>query len=210
MTGIAAARRAATGLCVLLAACATVPPGTFDRTVRGETIEGRLSVRYTDQRTGKDDGSSGRFVWTTDRDTLELSLLDPLGQTVALVRSNATASSITFRDGRRVDGDTPEALTERTLGWTLPLRGLRYWLVGRADPSRPSSQLPDGRLRQDDWAIRFDPATGDDASAAAAPAGTMDTASSTAPPLPRRIDLTFPGPPASIELHLIVDQRSAS
>ena len=190
-----ARRRAAIGLCIaLLAGCASVRPGAFERTVRGETVEGRLSVRYTDAQTGKDDGSSGRFVWTTDADTLELSLLDPLGQTVALVRSNATTSSITFRDGRRVDGDTPEALTERTLGWTLPLRGLRFWLVGKADPSRPSSTLPDGRLRQDDWAIRFQPAADDAASAG----------------LPKRIDLTFPGPPAAIELHLIVDQRSAS
>lgn len=189
-----AIRRAASGLCVfLLSACASVPPGTFDRTVRGETIEGRLSVRYTDQHTGKDDGSSGRFVWTTDADNLELSLLDPFGQTIALVRSNATRSSITFRDGRRVDGDTPEALTERTLGWTVPLRGLRYWLIGRADPSRPSTILPDGRLRQDDWAIRFQPSAND---ASASP--------------PTRIDLSFPGPPAAIELHLIVDERSAS
>jgi outer membrane lipoprotein LolB len=186
-----AVRRVASGLCLLvLSACASVPPATLDRTVRGETIEGRLAVRYTDPRTGKDDGSSGRFVWTTDRDRLELSLLDPFGQTIALVRSDANTSSITFRDGRRVDGDTPEALTERTLGWTVPLRGLRWWLIGRADPSRPSSTLPDGRLRQDDWAIRFDPA----------PDGT----------LPKRIDLTYPGPPAAIELHLIVDERAAS
>ena len=188
-----AVRRAAWGVCaLLLGACASVPSGTFDRAVRGETVEGRLSVRYTDQRTGNDDGSSGRFVWTANADALELSLLDPFGQTIALVRSDATRSSITFRDGRRIDGDTPEALTERALGWTVPLRGLRYWLNGRADPSRPSSTLPDGRLRQDDWAIRFQPGTNDDAS------------------LPARIDLSFPGPPAAIELHLIVDERGTS
>src|ERR1700710_2706188 len=105
-------------------ACTTVPPGAFDRTMRGQTIEGRMSVRYKDLASGKEDASSGRFVWTTDGgDDLELSLLDPLGQTVALIRADSHRASIVFRDGRKVDGATPESLTEQTLGWTVPLRG---------------------------------------------------------------------------------------
>jgi len=195
MTVHDATRRVAIGLVALaLAACASVPPGTFDRTVHGETIEGRIAIHYKDLATGKEDASSGRFVWTTSGDELELSLLDPLGQTVALVRSDTKHSSITFRDGRKVDGDTPEELTQRTLGWTVPLRGLRYWLLGRADPARPVTTLPDRQLCQDNWTIGFQRA-GDDASADA---------------VPKRIDLHFPGPPVNVELRLIVDSRSAS
>lgn len=187
-----AARRAAALLLVLVvSACTTVPPGALDRVIEGRTIEGRMSVRYKNLESQKEDALSGRFVWTASGDDLELSLLDPLGQTVALIRSGAAGSSITFRDGKRVDGATPEALTQRTLGWTVPLRGLRSWLEGRTDGGGAVTKLDDGRLRQDNWTIRFVP---DDA----APAGAA----------PRRIDLAYPGPPAEIDMRLVVDQRS--
>jgi outer membrane lipoprotein LolB len=189
-----AARAVAAGMfAIALTACNTLPPGALDRTVQGQTIEGRMSVRYKDLASNKEDASSGRFVWTTSGDELELSLLDPLGQTVALIHSNKERSSIVFRDGRKVNGATPEALTEQTLGWTVPLRGLRYWLAGQPDRDGSVTRLDDGRIRQDNWTIRFQR---DDGAAADA--------------LPKRIDLIYPGPPAEIELRLVVDQRSAS
>lgn len=188
--------RAATALAALIVAgCATLPPGALDRTIHGDTIEGRLSVHYTDAQTGREDASSGRFVWTTTADALELSLLDPLGQTVALIRSNANGASIQFRDGRRVEGSTPESLTQQTLGWTVPLRGLGWWLDGRTDPSSPVATLDDGRLRQDGWTIRF---ARDDGAPPDAPPDSP----------PKRIDLSYPGPPAAIDLRLVVDDRS--
>lgn len=178
-------------LLLAVSACATLPRSLSERTVLGRTVEGRLSVRYKDLQSTREESLTGRFVWTASADEAELSLLDPLGQTVALVRSDAERSSITFRDGRRVDGATPESLTQQTLGWTLPLRGLGWWLEGRSDPASESSTLADGRLRQDGWTIRFD-----------APRAT-----STMPP--RRIDLSYPGPPVEVEMRLVVDQRSA-
>ena len=170
-----------------------MPPGTFDRTLlAGQSIDGRISVRYRNLDDGKEEALSGRFAWTASGDDLELSLLDPLGQTVALIRSGARRSTITFRDGRRVEGDSPEALTQQTLGWTVPLGGLRSWLEGRPSPASPAATLDDGRIRQDHWTLRFTPP--DDA-----PAGAP----------PRRIDLTYPGPPAEIEMRLVIDQRGA-
>ena len=192
MRRLVAAHRAATlFLLLVVSACTTVPPGAFDRVIEGRTIEGRLSVRYKNLETQKEDALSGRFVWTASGDDLELSLLDPLGQTVALIRSGTSGSSITFRDGRRVDGATPETLTQRTLGWTVPLRGLRSWLEGKADTGSAATTLDDGRIRQDQWTIRF---LADDAASAGSP--------------PRRIDLAYPGPPAEIEMRLVVDRRS--
>lgn len=176
------------GALLVLSGCASVPPGALDQTITGQTIEGRISVRYKTLATDKEDALSGRFVWTASGDDLELSLLDPLGQTVALIRSSPSHSSITFRDGRQVDGETPEAMTQQTLGWTVPLHGLRYWLEGRPDPDREVSTVTDGRIRQDNWSIRF---TGSD-------------------PLPKRVDLYYPGPPAEVELRLVVDQRGSS
>jgi outer membrane lipoprotein LolB len=179
--------RAAVGLMALmLAACASLPPGALDRKIEGRTVEGRMSVHYKDLAKAKEDSATGRFVWTASADEIELSLLDPLGQTYALIRSDAKHSSITFRDGRRVDGATPEALTQQTLGWTMPLHGLRYWLEGIPDPTTPVASNDEGLLRQDNWTVRFQ-------------RNEM---------LPLRIDLTYPGPPVSIDLRLVVDQRS--
>ncbi len=176
-------------LCAV-AGCATTRPAALARVLDGRTVEGRLSVRYKDLETAKEESLSGRFVWTAAADEVELSLLDPLGQTVALVRSGTHGSSITFRDGHRVDGATPESLTQNTLGWTLPLGGLSDWLDGQPDRNRPATRLADGRLLQDRWTIRF--VAADDAAAGAPP---------------KRIDLAYPGPPVEVEMRLVVDGR---
>ncbi len=175
-------------LSLMTTGCASLPPAALERTATGDTIEGRISVRYKSLATDKEEALSGRFVWTASGDDLELSLLDPLGQTVALIRSSTAHSSITFRDGRQVDGDTPESVTQQTLGWTVPLHGLRYWLEGQSDPDSEVSTSTDGRIRQDNWSIRF----------------------SAGEPLPKRIDLYYPGPPTEIDLRLVVDQRGTS
>ena len=159
-----------------------------------------MSVRYKDLSRDKEDALSGRFEWTQSGDNVELSLLDPLGQTVALIRSDPSHSSITFRDGRRVEGATPEALTQDTLGWTVPLRGLGSWLDGRPAAGSPAVTLADGGLRQDNWTIRF--VRDDDKNNA------LGNSANNSPP--RRIDLRYPGPPAEIEMRLVIDQRSGA
>ena len=175
-----------------LTACASVPPSSAPA-LSGRTVEGRIAVRYTDASTAKEESLSGRFVWTAGDDGIALSLLDPFGQTVAFIRATPSRASITFRDGRRVDGATPEDLTREALGWTVPVRGLGAWLDGHADADAPSTTTDDGRLRQDGWTIRF---VADDQ----APAGAA----------PKRIDLAYPGPPVAIDMRLVVDRRSAS
>ncbi len=182
----------ATWLLFLLAGCAALPAIDETRLAGSRAIEGRLSVRYKDLARDKEDALSGRFEWTQNADGIELSLLDPLGQTVALIRSDANHSSITFRDGRKVEGATPEALTQETLGWTVPLRGLRAWLDGRPAAGSRAITLDDGRLRQDGWTIRF---VREDETKAS---------------LPKRIDLSYPGPPAEIEMRLVIDSRSGA
>ena len=144
-------------------------------------------MRYKDLASGKEDALSGTFRWTERDDDIELALLDPLGQSVALIRSSPSGSTLTFRDGRRVDGATPEALTREALGWTVPLRGLRTWLDGKPAGGATATPLEADGFRQDNWTVRFQKADGTDK--------------------PRRIDLSYPGPPAEIDLRLVVDRR---
>lgn len=197
----ASARILAGSLLLVLAGCASAPwthePPQFHSVAGARSFEGRLSVRYKDLESDKEDALSGRFEWTQSGDDIELSLLDPLGQTVALIRSDPQRSSITFRDGRKVEGATPEALTQETLGWTVPLRGLGSWLAGKPAAGSTAVALDDGGgMRQDNWTIRFvrdpDPSAGNAAQRSP----------------PRRIDLHYPGPPAEIDMRLVIDQRS--
>jgi outer membrane lipoprotein LolB len=61
-------------------------------------------------------------------------------------------------DGKVHDAGDVETLSERQFGWRLPAAGLRYWLLGLADPARAASWTsePDARqLAQDGWLIRF-------------------------------------------------------
>lgn len=203
-------------LLFLLAGCATIPPTDEPRPAGARVIEGRISVRYKDLGNGKEDALSGRFVWTrhapsggarsatahdsqggaNDSASIELSLLDPLGQTLALIRSDAIHASITFRNGRTVEGASPEALTQDTLGWAVPLHGLGSWLEGRPAAASAAVTRDDGGLQQDGWTIRFVREDHKDGAAGKLP--------------PKRIDLFYPGPPAEIEMRLVIDQRSGA
>ncbi len=195
-------RAVATSLLFILAGCASIPIANESRLAGARSIEGRLSVRYKDLERGKEDALSGRFEWTQRGDDVEVSLLDPLGQTVALIRSGPAHSSIVFRDGRKVEGATPEALTQDTLGWTLPLSRLVSWLDGKDAATSTAVKLADGGLRQDNWTIHF---VRDEETSKITGGGA--TGAATGVP-PRRIDLHYPGPPAEIDMRLVIDQRS--
>ncbi len=190
-------RAIATSSLLFLAGCAALPSSDGPRIAGAHSIEGRMSVRYKDLASDKEDALSGRFEWSQSGDGIELALLDPLGQTVALIRSDRHRSSIAFRDGRKVEGATPEALTQDTLGWTVPLQGLGSWLDGRPAPDSPAVALDGDGFRQSNWTIRFVRNVADPAADPSAPAS-----------LPTRIDLHYPGPPAEIEMRLVIDQRS--
>ena len=189
--------------CVLLIGCASLPRSASDRDAAiaaDRAIEGRISVRYKDLERDHEESLSGRFDWSERGDAIELALLDPLGQTVALIRSSPAGASIRFRDGRVVEGATPEALTQQTLGWTVPMRGLAAWLDGHPASTAPSTAIEghaiNERFRQDGWSIAFTP--------------PVEYGGEGADAKPRRIDLSYAGPPVEIEMRLIVDRRSGS
>ena len=58
--------------------------------------------------------------------------------------------------------ESPEALLEREAGWSVPLAGLRYWIVGAPAPDGAVSTLElDGqgrlaRLEQAGWTVIYE------------------------------------------------------
>ena len=104
-------------------------PAAFD-------IAGRLSARQGTQ------GAAASFRWShrTDRDSLTFA--SPLGSTLAQLEGTATAVTLTMPDGRTIEAADWEALTVRTLGAPIPVRGLASWVRGVAHPASAHSVEP--------------------------------------------------------------------
>jgi len=176
---------------MLLHGCASVPRSEPRAEPVAYSISGRMSVRYTNVSTGQRDQLYGRFEWVEHGNDIDLTLTDPLGQGVARIESSSKRTLITLRDGSTRSAPTPEALTRSTLGWTLPLAGMRDWLRGRGSKESKIETDSAGRIRsvqQYGWTVRYPPREDD-------PSGRI-----------YRIDLDYRGPGPEISLRLLPDE----
>ena len=145
-------------LLLLLGACATtVNPPVVLRPAQSELVpfafNGRVITRHNGER------SSAGVRWTHRGAEDEILLLAPLGQTVARVFSDAQGVLLET-SGKQYFEQDAETLTERVLGWHLPLSGMRYWVL--ALPASGSvaaiERAENGQisvLRQDGWVINY-------------------------------------------------------
>lgn len=114
-------------LLLLLGACATRPvtPVTL-RPAQPElaayAFNGRVAIRHNGER------SSAGVRWTHRGVEDEIILLAPLGQTVARIFSDAQGVLLET-SGKQYFEQDAETLTERVLGWHLPMSGMRYWVL---------------------------------------------------------------------------------
>ncbi|MES2537737.1 MAG: lipoprotein insertase outer membrane protein LolB [Pseudomonadota bacterium] len=122
-------------------------------------LGGRLSLRY--QRNGNDEAVHGSFTWTqTPRHTL-VTLLSPLGQTIATIAITPTQSTLTRAGEAPQTAMDVDALAARALGWPLPISGLRDWLQGFAIDANGSRFIATPQSRDasvttgDGWRIRY-------------------------------------------------------
>lgn len=177
----------------LLSGCATTAPtSTSQASVAPyrDSVElaGALLVNY--DKGGQPETLSGKFTWSQQGDTVDVALLSPLGQTIATIRVTPESATLT-QGGKspRVAKDI-DSLTAQTLGWSLPVSGLRDWLQGyattadgkrfAASPASNTVTTPDG------WELSF--VSWQDVNAAR--------------PVPKRIDAKRAATAASGELAL--------
>ena len=120
-------------------------------------LEGKLSANY--EKDGQPQSITVNFTWLQRPGKIDVSLFTPLGQTVALVNVTPTAATLT-QSGRAplVEKDI-DTLTAKTLGWTLPVSGLRDWLQGYAVDAGgkrfTASPAHDSVVTNDGWRLRF-------------------------------------------------------
>ncbi len=122
--------------------------------IRTFSLRGKIGV----QADGK--GFSGQIAWQHQPDSDLITLYSPLGSQVARIEKSNGKVTLTDAKGNMLTEDNLQTLTEKTLGWSLPLEGLTDWTLGR--PSAQAIQLqsrdPYGRLtklKQDDWDIDY-------------------------------------------------------
>ena len=175
-------RSLCTAAALLLAACATpaflVPAAEVEF-----ELSGRIAVKY------RDDAGSGNIAWRHGARVDEMLLTTPFGQGIARLARADGEITLTTQDGREFRAMDAESLTERVLGFRLPLVGLADWVRGRAAPKpapEPTREQRDaaGRLtelEQSGWRIRY-----------------LEYADA----LPSRLALTFPG----LELRLAISE----
>ncbi|USX27509.1 outer membrane lipoprotein LolB [Oxalobacteraceae bacterium OTU3CINTB1] len=151
----------ALGVLSVLAGCATTsaPRSTTAVAPYRDTLDlaGRIAINYS--RDGKQESLSGKFTWRQTAANTDVNLISPTGQTVAVI--NVTPTSATLKrsgEPTRTASDL-DSLTRQTLGWTLPVSGLRDWLQGyavAADGSRFSaSPASDTVVTRDGWKLDY-------------------------------------------------------
>ncbi|EKS9843751.1 lipoprotein localization protein LolB, partial [Burkholderia cepacia] len=124
---------AAAGAALALAGCASTPPsanaptGAVLQTAATHAYHGRFAVRY-DDRLGNPQNVYGNFDWQEHGDDVSLELRSPLGQTLAVVKSTPRAASLELPNRPTQYAPDVGDLMQKTLGFELPLAGLRYWL----------------------------------------------------------------------------------
>lgn len=187
-------------------ACASLAPEAGKATSRSqidaaqrlfhETIDltGRLSVRY--QSNQKEEALHGSFTWAQTPARTTVTLLSPLGQTIAIIDATPQRATLTQGGHPPRIAATVDALTADALGWPLPVAGLRSWLQGFATdhagidfvatPTAEDVTTPEG------WRIRY--------------ANWQSDTNSLLPIRPKRIDLSrLTAQAGNVSIRIVID-----
>jgi outer membrane lipoprotein LolB len=189
----------------MLGGCTLSPsrPASVARPANSESaafaLNGRVSIKHLEER------HSAGLHWKHQAQSDEILLLTPLGQTAARVYRDDGHATLDEGGKHYQDADA-ESLMQQVLGWHLPLGGLHYWVLGRAEPGVPAQIERAGNgqisvLRQDGWEVRFlryadsEPS---DVTRCAQPAGCVPDADR----LPTRLQLSH----EDMQVLLLIDE----
>lgn len=122
--------------------------------IQSFNVKGRIGVQT------QPNGFSGGLDWQHRASSDEIALFSPLGGQVASIMKTEKSVTLTDNKGQSVTERDAATLTQKTLGWQLPLDGLSDWVLGRPSKSliTESQWDAEGKLRklsQDGWQIEY-------------------------------------------------------
>jgi outer membrane lipoprotein LolB len=123
-------------------------------TIKDFKLSGRVAVNANNQ------GSSGAIHWEHNKAKGIISFYSPLGGKVADFSYSNQNVKFTNQDHKTFEADNAETLSERHLGWRLPLKPLSDWVLGRPSNGAISNLRWDGqgrisRFNQQGWEITY-------------------------------------------------------
>jgi outer membrane lipoprotein LolB len=150
---------AAAAVAVSLAGCATANLSTASVGAYRDTIDlnGSIAVNY--QANGEQHPVNGKFSWAQRPGRVDVSVFDPFGQTVAEITVTPDTATLTQPKREPRTAKDIDTLTQQTLGWPLPVAGLRDWLQGYAVDAQgkrfAASPANNNVVTRDGWRLRF-------------------------------------------------------
>lgn len=107
------------------------------------------------------DSFSGAIYWAQEEEDLDLSFRAPLGLGGFRVTGDDELIEVEMSNGQSFLTEDPGPAFQRAFGWSLPLRSLRYWIVGLPDPAAEHQEVLDprgtpSRLRQGGWVVEYE------------------------------------------------------
>lgn len=149
----------------LLAGCAAPPPveapgerGPWaDQAAALEALETWELIARVGLRT-PDEATSANLDWRQTPFHYRLLLSGPFGSGRSTLEGREGRVSLTTPEGR-FEAESPEALLQEQLGWSLPVSSLDHWVrglpaAGRHELERDAQGYP-RRLRQAGWEIDY-------------------------------------------------------
>jgi outer membrane lipoprotein LolB len=91
-------------------------------------ISGKISIQY--QQADKPQSLPGGFEWEQDAQGIRITLLSQLDQIMARITQNAQGATLELNGKAPRTASDLDQLLQDTLGWSLPVAGLRDWLQG--------------------------------------------------------------------------------
>lgn len=155
---------------LLLAGCATLQPAaqpqpaaepaTYQQhaesvaAIQTFALNGRIAV-LTEKK-----GFSGGMRWHHHAEGDEIGFFSPIGTQLGQISAGAGGVTLTTSDQKTYTADDAEALTQQTLGWSLPMAGLPDWVLGRPAAGDAEIIAWDAagniqRMRQQGWDIEY-------------------------------------------------------
>lgn len=147
----------------ILSACVTVekhqlPPGSEISKqaaweVHRANIQSLQSWKLKGRVAGKsnNEGFRAGVQWNQLQHKFVIDLHGPLGRKVAVIAGEQGNVQLKTSKGERFEADDPEELMQSLFGYSLPVNGLRHWLLGIPDPKQTHGSLvlnEQGRLMQ--------------------------------------------------------------
>lgn len=112
------------------------------------SLEGRLALA------GAQDSWSANVSWQHLPEAEELKLSGPLGQGAVVIRLSEDFVTLARGDDAVQSSTEPEQFINQQLGLSVPVRSLRYWVVGLPLPDQPFEDVAGG-FKQTGWQIDY-------------------------------------------------------